>query len=183
MGLLMITRRQLLASGAVGLVSPLLVPGGVASAAPAAEALAIVTARDAQLDGLSLYQLKRVYLGDKMQGPGGQVILPLNRDPRGAERIGFDRSVLDMSPEQVARYWIDRKIRGQSAAPKAVDPAPLIQRVIARLPGAIGYVRVREVSSDVKVVRVDGKRPEDPGYAIFSNDESRSAAGFGVSFV
>jgi hypothetical protein len=172
----MITRRQVLASGALGLVSPLLLPDSGALAAPPSEALAVVTSKDGGIEELSLYQLKRVYLGDKIQGPGGQNLLPLSRDPKGAERIGFDRSVLDMSPEQVARYWIDRKIRGQSAAPKAVDPAAVVQRVVARLPGAIGYVRAHEVTAEVRVVRIDGKKPGDPGYAIFAEAHSRSQA-------
>jgi hypothetical protein len=172
----MITRRQVLASGAVGIVSPLLFPGSSAIAAPPSEALAVVTSKERGVDDLSLYQLKRVYLGDKIQGPGGQYLLPLSRDPKGNERIGFDRSVLGMSPEQAARYWIDRKIRGQSAAPKAVDPAAVVQRVIARLPGAIGYVRAHEVSPEVKVVRIDGKKPGDPGYAIFAEGQARSQA-------
>jgi ABC-type phosphate transport system substrate-binding protein len=172
------TRRRLLVSGVVMLASPLLFPVLCAQAGPGAEQLAVVVAKDSAVDGLSLHELKRVYLGDNVQGPGGQKLLALNRETKGAERIGFDRSVLNMSPDVVARYWIDRKIRGQSAAPKAVDPASVIQKVVARLPGAIGYVRVHDLTADVKILRIDGKKPGDAGYAIFADGQARAQAAY-----
>jgi len=149
--------------------------GGFADAAPLEEMLAVVVAKDGGVEEFSLHQLKRIYLGDDVQGPRGKIIA-LNREPKGPERVGFDRSVLDMSPEAAARYWIDRKIRGQSAAPKAIEPASILQKVIARLPGAIGYVRAHEVTADVKVLRVDGKKPGDPGYAILAEGATRAQA-------
>ncbi len=170
----MITRRLFLTSGAA-LVSPLFIPAGVGEAATLEEMLAVVAAKDGGMDGFSLHQLKRAYLGDDVQGPHGKII-PLNREPKGPERVGFDRSVLDMSPDAVARYWIDRKIRGQSAAPKAIEPGSILQKVVARLPGAIGYVRAHEVTSDVKVLLIDGKKPGDAGYPILAEGPTRAQA-------
>ena len=66
----------------------------------------------------------------------------------------------------MARYWIDRKIRGQSGAPKAVEPVDVYARVVAKLDGAIGYVKVSDLRGDVKVLRIDGKVPTDYGYPI-----------------
>ena len=170
----MITRRQALTSG-IALVSPLLLPAALAEAATLEELLAVVAAKDSGLDGFTMHQLKRLYLGDDVHGPSGKIIA-LNREPKGAERVGFDRSVLEMSPEAVSRYWIDRKIRGQSAAPRAIEPAPILQKVVARLPGAIGYVRAHEVTADVKVLPIDGKKPGDPGYAILAEGARRAQA-------
>lgn len=170
----MITRRLLLTSGAA-LVSPLLIPAGVGEAAALEEMLAVVAAKDGGIDGFSLHQLKRIYLGDDVHGSSGKII-PLNREPKGPERVGFDRTVLEMSPDAVARYWIDRKIRGQSAAPKAIEPGAILQKVVARLPGAIGYVRAHEVTSDVRVVLIDGKKPGDAGYPILAEGPARGQA-------
>ena len=82
------------------------------------------------------------------------------------EREQFDRVVLGKSPDEMARYWIDRRIRGQSGAPKAVEPVDVYERVIAKLDGAIGYVHVNDIRGDVKVLRIDGKAPTDRGYPI-----------------
>jgi hypothetical protein len=169
----MTTRRHVLVWCGGTFAGALLVPA-FADAESASEELAVVAGRQSPLEGLTLNQLKRLYLGDAMQGPGGEKLLPLNRDPKSPERIGFDRSVLGMSPDAVARYWIDRKIRGQSGAPRAVEPGPVAERVVARLPGALVYVRAKEVGSEVKVLRIDGKRPGEPGYPVLMSAADRA---------
>lgn len=171
----MITRRNALV-GCVAVASLLLLVPAPAEADGGAEPLALVSAKNSGVSALSLYQLKRLYLGDTVQGPGGDLIA-LNRDVKSAERIGFDRTLLGMSPDAAARYWIDRRIRGQSGAPKAVEPAAVIQRVVARLPRAVGYVRLRDVTSEVQVVTIDGRKPGDSAYPIFADTAKSVASG------
>jgi hypothetical protein len=175
------TRRQLIALGGTSVVSLLLGPPAAHAAEPA-EPLAVVVGKQATFDALSLPELKRLFMGESVVGPQGQKLIPLNRDSKSAERVGFDRTVLGMSPEAVARYWIDRKIRGQSSAPKAIEPAAVLQRVVAKLGGAIAYVRSKEVSPDVKIVRIDGKRPGDAGYPIVTGGPSTAQAGVSFSW-
>ena len=47
-----------------------------------------------------------------------------------------------------------------------MDSGDLAQRIVARLEGAVAYVRASAARPDVKIVRVDGKLPTDPGYRI-----------------
>jgi hypothetical protein len=127
--------------------------------------LAVVVARDSKLNDLSIYELKRLYEGHPMSA-GGTRLIPINLVPLSKDRVGFDRAVLGMTPEEVARYWIDRKIRGESGPPVTVDSAEVLQRVVVHLEGAVGYVRAGAVSDQVKVVRIDGKLPGDKEYPI-----------------
>jgi len=129
------------------------------------EPLAVIVSRSSGLSELSSAQLTRMYMGDLVDN-GGRRLIPLNRAITSEERAEFDRVVLGKSPDEMARYWIDRKIRGQSGAPKAVEPVDVYERVIAKLDGAIGYVRVGQIRGDVKVIRIDGKAPTDRGYPI-----------------
>jgi hypothetical protein len=127
--------------------------------------LAVIVSKGSPLNELSSAQLTRMYLGDMVDFSGGRLI-PLNRSTGTEERQQFDRVVLGKSPDEMARYWIDRKIRGQSGAPKAVEPVDVYERVVSKLDGAIGYVRISDVRGDVKVLRIDGKGPTDPGYPV-----------------
>ena len=129
------------------------------------EPLAVIVAKNSGLSELSSAQLTRMFMGDLVDS-GGRRLIPLNRAITTEEREQFDRVVLGKSPDEMARYWIDRKIRGQSGAPKAVEPVDVYERVIAKLDGAVGYVRVNEVRGDVKIVLIDGKGPTDPGYPV-----------------
>jgi hypothetical protein len=88
----------------------------------------------------------------KQSWQNGQRIVPFNFPPKHSVRVEFDRSVLQMNPEAVARYWIDRRIRGGNPPPKQVSNARLIVRLVAKLPGAVAYVPRGLVDASVRVV-------------------------------
>jgi hypothetical protein len=127
--------------------------------------LAVIVAKSSELSDLSSAQLTRMFMGEFVDS-GIRRLIPLNRATATEEREEFDHVVLGKSPDEMARYWIDRKIRGQSGAPKAVEPVDVYERVIAKLDGAIGYVRANDIRGDVKVLRIDGKVPTDRGYPL-----------------
>lgn len=141
--------------------------GGMTPVVNAAEPtrLLVVVAKSSPINELSLAELRRMYLGEPVDS-GGQRLIPLNRGPSVKERIAFDKLVLGMSQDEVARYWVDRRIRGQSGAPKAIDPVDVHRRVVAKLAGAIGYVRSNELGDEVKALRISGKGPHDHGYPL-----------------
>lgn len=160
------TRRSFLLSSTSTLV--LIATSSFALPVDAGEArirLALVVAKDSPVTDISLPDLKRLYLGEHINA-SGQRLIPLNLAPLLRERTGFDKTVLNMAPDAVARYWIDRKIRGDSGPPKALDSADLVQRVVSRLEGSIGYAPTAELRPEVKVVRLDGKLPSDGGYPL-----------------
>ena len=53
-------------------------------------------------------------------------------------RQTFDSKVLQMSPEEVNRYWIDQKIRGVQPPP-AVDAGAAVE-ILKKVPAAIAYL-------------------------------------------
>jgi hypothetical protein len=134
-----------------------------------AEPMAVVVSNEVSLDNLTQYELKSLYLGGRMLGPAGRYLIPLNRGNSSVERLEFDRIVLKMSGEEAARYWIDRRIRGQSGSPKAIDPSSVLQRVVRKLPGALGYVLRNEVDARLRVIRIDGKLPSEDGYPLIAS--------------
>lgn len=161
----MIPRRTLLTScvfllGAVTAVTPdeSYGAGGVGP-------LVLVVSKSFPADGISFGDLKRAYMGSRVTTNGKQLI-PVTYPKGSPERIAFDEAVLGMGPEQVGLYWIDRKIRGQSGPPKDVPNAATVVWIVGKVDGAIGFVRASAVGDDVKVLRVDGKLPSDPGYRL-----------------
>ena len=153
--------------GFIGFTACLLVGGAFRPAnAESPVPLAVVVAKNSPLTNLSMYELKHLYLGEFLTDPDGKRLIPLNQSTQSHDRSAFDVTVLGMSFDQQSAYWIDRRIRGLSGSPRAVDSDDLVQRIVARLDGAVAYLPVSAVRSDVKIVRVDGKLPTDPGYRI-----------------
>jgi hypothetical protein len=134
--------------------------------AEGANALVIVVAKQSTIQGLSRFELKRLYLGARIEDAGERII-PFNQAPNSADRVAFEARVLDMAADEAARYWIDRKIRGESGAPKAISPVDLLQRVVSRLPHSLAYVRLPQVLPEVRPIAIDGRLPGDAAYKLF----------------
>jgi hypothetical protein len=129
-------------------------------------ALVIVTQKSSALSDLTLRELKRLYQSEQVNGPDGKPLIPLNHPAGSPARVAFDQLVLKMDQDEVGRYWIDRKIRGQTGAPKAIPSVELLRRAVASIAGTLTYLSAAEVTADLKVVNVDGRRPIDPGYPL-----------------
>lgn len=128
--------------------------------------LVVVLGPTTDIADLSMADLRRSFAGGAVNDKSGERLIPFNHSPRSADRVGFDRTLLGMEPDEVSRFWIDRKIRGLSGPPRSLESAALLLRLVPRLPGAISYARAAQVAKNVRIVRINGKLPGDPGYPL-----------------
>jgi hypothetical protein len=73
----------------------------------------------------------------------------------------------------VARYWIERKIRGQGGPPRIIPSANLVARIVARVPGAIGYVVEGPLPDGVRALTIGGLPATHPRYPLFVERRAR----------
>jgi hypothetical protein len=165
----MATRRDILkwSVQALGTVVAGLPLGGSANA-QTPSSLALVVSKTSPIQQLSQFELKRLYLGSHITDPSGERIIAFNQAPNSPDRIAFEQRVLGMTPEEVARYWIDRKIRGEGGAPKAVGSVELLQRVVSKLEHSVAYVRVDLVRPEVRMLAIAGAELEFPAHRLFA---------------
>jgi hypothetical protein len=126
--------------------------------------LVVVVAKGSAVTNVSRVDLRRCFSGDAIDVAEVR-LAPFNAEPNTDARAGFDLSVLGMTPDQVGRFWVDRKVRGEGAAPRSLA-AIYLAKVIAKFPGAIGYLTVDQLTADVKAIKVDGVSYDDPRYSI-----------------
>jgi len=132
--------------------------------------LAVFVAKDSSLQNLKMTELRRIFTNADDSGFSGQRSVPFNHTARSSDRVGFDQTVLRMSPEEVSRFWIDRKIRGLPGPPRALDSLSQLLRLVSRTSGGVGYARPHQVTNEVRVIRIDGKLPADAGYPLQFNE-------------
>ncbi len=156
-------RRQLLGVGV--LAGGALVTPAAWGQAGGARLVMIVGPRS-PLQNVDLAELRRLFGGDPVADPSGLRLIPFNHPPRSPDRVGFDQLVLGMDPERVTKYWTDRRIRAQPGPPRTATSLRMLVAVVARLPGAIGYVRPEYVTREVRIIKVSGKAPDAPGYPL-----------------
>jgi hypothetical protein len=128
--------------------------------------LAVVVRVDSKVENIGKTLLKRAYLSERPTGPDGRQLIPLNHPPRTPDRVGFDKTVLGMTADQVGRFWIDRRIRGGARPPRVVDNVTTLRRLVSHLPGTLAYLRPNQLDDSVKVLAVDGKKPGHNKYPL-----------------
>jgi len=143
-----VTRRAFGVLAAAGVVDSLLWSRG-ASAAPLGLAVIVHPSNTVHLSADDIAEIFRTVM---RTWPGGKSIAAFELPPSTDERVFFDRAVLKMDPDDVAHFWIDRRIRGGAPPPHQVPDPVTLARVVARLESAIGYVPIQLADSSVRTV-------------------------------
>lgn len=116
------------------------------------EALDVIVHAGSPVQHMSGYEVEAVFTRTQTRWSDGTPVYPFSF-PTGTEtRALFDRVALRLSPEEVGRFWLDRRIRGLGSPPRQVPTAQLMVQIIANLPGSIGYVPSGRRNLGVKVV-------------------------------
>jgi hypothetical protein len=128
---------------------------GSGPALAASPRLAVIVGKSSSFDNLSLATLRNIFLAQPTSENGVRLV-PFNSPPNSPERVLFDRRVLGMDPDEVARRWVDQRIRGNPGPPRTIAGAKLLRQVVARLPGAIAYLNPEDLDGTVKALTVGG---------------------------
>jgi len=117
--------------------------------------------------------LRQLYLGRRTRIAGRRVHcvdLPAASRPREA----FTRAVLGFSRPALDRYWLRQALSGGPPPPREVGTAAELIALVAREPGALGYLPWSDLAAGpppgVRVLAVEERgralRPGEPGYPV-----------------
>lgn len=138
-----------------------------ASQGPVSSAIAIVVHKDLPVDNLSLDDLRSIFLADQQFWPDRTRITLLVRAAQSEERTFVLDRIYEMSEAQFRTYWIAKMFRAEvPRGPKIVLSAGMALDLVVAIPGSISFTSADSVTDSVKVVRVDGLLPGDPGYPL-----------------
>jgi hypothetical protein len=127
--------------------------------------LVVVVAKGSKLTSISRSDLKRCFLGEQITS-SDKTLVPFNSEATTPSRASFDSAVLGMSPAQTGRYWVDRKVRGQSSAPRSLPSMAHVVKVVEKFPNAISYVPADQLTPGLQPVAIDGVAFTDVRYGI-----------------
>ena len=112
---------------------------------------------------LTREELRPIFQTTKGEWPDGVKVEPINLADESNVRHAFDAAVLGLDPDRVARYWVDRKIRGGERPPRKVSGASAAVRSVAGDKGGVAYVLRADLNASVKVVaRISGGKVVAP---------------------
>lgn len=133
----------------------------------AAAQVAIVVHPATDIESLTFAELREIFRGERQFWDDGRRVTLLVRAPVAAERRLVLERIYEMDEDEFREYWIGKMFRAEVAAgPKLVYSADTARELVTVIPGAITFVPASEVSSESKVVRIDGLLPSDPSYPL-----------------
>jgi ABC-type phosphate transport system substrate-binding protein len=122
---------------------------------------------------LSRRELSRIFRLRQQRWPDGKRIYLIMLEEGSREKRLVLERVYRMSGDQLKRFWLSKIYRGElTSFPQTVGSSESVRRFVGRVPNAIGYVDAKHTDG-VKVLRIDGKPPGDPGYTLRAKGDVR----------
>jgi len=129
--------------------------------------LAVVVNKSATVATISSNELRQMTLGEKEKWPDGKKVIVVQTPAQSPERALVLKAVFKMTDVVLKRYMMHAAFTGQELAPpKDVASAAALKEFVARTPGAIGFILASDADDTVKVLKVDGASPGEPGYKL-----------------
>lgn len=151
----------------IGWNRPVVGTSSAASAAGSEQNLAIIVNTTNPVENLAMEDLRKVFLGERSHWPNGRRITLVMMDPAQPERKVVLREIYGMSEKDLNQHFIQGVFTGAVfVSPKTLVTPSEVLKFVFNVPGAIGYVSASDLDKSVKVLRVDGRLPDDKDYRL-----------------
>lgn len=139
---------------------------GSAAAARAAELAVVVNPQNPVVE-LTARELREVLLMERQHWRGGLRIYLLLPESGTPEKDLLLLRGLRMNEDQLRRHYLAKLYGGEIPAfPGTSASGAAARRLVAHAPNALAVVDSSSVDATVKLVRIDGRRPGEPGYLL-----------------
>lgn len=130
--------------------------------------LAVIVHKSNPTENLTLAELREYFLSERTSWPTKQKVRAVMIASGRPERQALIEIALDMRREQdYQAHFLRAKFTEQSVEqPRELQSPADVLRFVSNVPGSLAYLPANEVDPSVKVVRVDGLAPGDPGYKL-----------------
>lgn len=138
----------------------------LASRASAADGdIAVVVHPGVPVSSLTFAEVRKLLFGDRQYWTPDLRVTLVMRAPVAREREIVLRTIYQMTEAQFRQYWISKVFRAEAASgPRIVYSNEEATVLVGALPGAISFIDLTQVPKGLKVLRVDGRLPGEPGY-------------------
>lgn len=126
--------------------------------------VAVVVNQNNMVVNVSAAELKRIFAGERLSWPSGVPIKLLIRGPGVREHDCLLR-LLRMTESEYSSYWKQRSGLG-AEAPVTLPSNGMQKEAVLTFRGAIAMVQMHDVKSPMRVIKIDGRLPNQNGYPL-----------------
>lgn len=131
-----------------------------------AKQLAVITDANNPVVDLSTAELVKIFNAHTQTWPDGKPIKLVVHDPASADMHMVVRKLMAMTPEQAEAF-----LQAHNRMMVIADSDDAVLKFVSGTRGAIGIVDLFSITKDVKVLKIDGKLPVEPGYVLRGNSQ------------
>lgn len=148
-------------------LAAVLLVGGAAVGPAQAGDVAIIVHRNHPQNELSTAELTRIFRLDQQYWKAGEKVeLVLQVSGSAKEAVILDR-VYHMKPQELQPFWLAKVFRGELTTPPRMFSSDVsVKQFVSASLKAVGYIDSVLLDENVKALRIDGKLPGQPGYAL-----------------
>jgi hypothetical protein len=140
------------------------------AAVAAAKDFALVSSKTNHVEAVSMAELVKICKGQTERWPDGKAVSVVLRDPASPEMRLVLEKIYGIPKEEVLTLITSANhARVNHPAIVVVDSDEAVVKKVESSPGAVGLVDVYAITGGVTVVKVGGKLPLEPGYALHGN--------------
>jgi hypothetical protein len=135
-----------------------------------AKDLALISNKSNEVIAMTFPELVKVCKGQVGHWPDGKPVSFITRDPTSPDmKLELDK-VYGMSRDEV-KAAVAGANHGRADHPAIIvaDSDEAVVKKVESTPGAVGLVDVYAISGKVTVLKIGGKLPLEPGYALHGN--------------
>ena len=131
------------------------------------ERVVIVVSKKSLVASINMSTLRQLFLCERMSWQSGQKVTLFSRSEGTPEHLAMIRSIFNMNESEYKQYLLLKQMRGEESCRVTNLPSKgMSMAAVNDYPGALVLIRASEVTADMKVLVIDGKKPEDPGYPL-----------------
>jgi len=132
--------------------------------------MALIAHKTNATASVAMPELVKICKGQVERWPDGKPVTFIVRDPGASEMRVVLEKVYSMSKSDVfAAIATANHGRGSHPAIIVVDSDDALVDKVETIPGAVGLVDVYSITGGVRVLKVAGKLPLEPGYPLHGN--------------
>jgi len=130
-------------------------------------AIAIVVNPSNDVADLSRDELRAIFRLERQFWPNGRRVTLLLPPTGSVEKDVLLQQIYGVEDGELRKYWVAQLFRGAiPAIPSTVRSADALSAAVRASEGGISAVPAAAIPAGVRVLRVDGKDPRDPGYPL-----------------
>lgn len=133
-------------------------------------AIVVIVHKSNPIHDITVQELARIYKGKATKWSDGNKISVVNRESAAPIRSIFYKNILGA---KVGDAFSDTGT-GLPFQTNIQTSAALVRYVVSHLPGAVGYVYSSETDETVKVLKIEGLRPDQEGYKLSEHEQNIS---------